>query len=57
MTPESPTSPPPLLDSLRARQRASRTAQVARMLDAPARVTGGAFNANAAAVLNDWKQP
>lgn len=45
-----------LLGELRARQLASRTAQVARALDAPAR-TPGAFNATAAAALTNWKQP
>jgi hypothetical protein len=56
MTPDTPSPDTPLLDSLRARQLASRTAQVARALDAPARPVGGAFNADAAAKLTHWKQ-
>ncbi|VXC38614.1 conserved hypothetical protein [Sphingomonas sp. 8AM] len=47
----------PLLCSLRARQLASRTAQVARAMGEPARAPGGAFNADAAAALQHWKQP
>ena len=57
MVPEPPNSARALLDSLRERQLASRTAQVARTLDTPARATGGAFNAAAAAALTNWKQP
>ncbi|MEH3123394.1 MAG: hypothetical protein PGN16_15690 [Sphingomonas phyllosphaerae] len=57
MTAETPPADVPLLCSLRARQLSSRTAQVARALDDPARPTGGAFNAHAAAALNNWKQP
>jgi hypothetical protein len=56
MTPETPPPETPLLDSLRARQLASRTAQVARTLDVPAKAVGGAFNADAAAKLSHWKQ-
>ena len=55
MTPEPPTHEKPLLNSLRTRQLASRTAQVARTLNEPQRATGGAFNADAAAALTDWK--
>ncbi|MEG8040392.1 hypothetical protein QP166_13935 [Sphingomonas sp. LR60] len=54
---EHPPHDMPLLCSLRARQLASRTAQVARALDEPARPTGGAFNADAAAAIHHWKQP
>ncbi|WP_156025992.1 hypothetical protein [Sphingomonas phyllosphaerae] len=57
MTAETPPHDVPLLCSLRARQLASRTAQVARTLDEPARPHGGAFNADAAAALNNWKRP
>lgn len=57
MTAETPPHDVPLLCSLRARQLASRTAQVARTLDEPARPQGGAFNADAAAALNNWKRP
>ncbi len=56
MIPETPPPDLPLLHSLRARQLASRTAQVARSLGEPARPHGGAFNADAAAQLNHWKQ-
>ncbi|WP_156347964.1 hypothetical protein [Sphingomonas sp. Leaf231] len=56
MTPEPPSPDAPLLDSLRARQRASRTAQVARALDVSPPPPGGAFNADAAARLSSWKQ-
>lgn len=50
----------PLLSSLRARQLTSRTAQMARTLDASAtqqHAATGAFNASAAAALNEWKAP
>ncbi|MBB5727225.1 hypothetical protein FHS97_003179 [Sphingomonas endophytica] len=57
MTAETPPPETPLLCSLRARQFASRTAQVARALGEPARAPGGAFNAEAAAALSNWKQP
>jgi len=56
MRPDTPSPDPRLLDSLRARQLSSRTAQVARSLDELARPHGGAFNADAAAQLTDWKQ-
>ncbi|WP_022685324.1 hypothetical protein [Sphingomonas phyllosphaerae] len=56
MTSETPSPETPLLDSLRARQRASRTAQLARALDVPSKSVGGAFNADAAAKLTHWKQ-
>lgn len=57
MTAETPPPDVPLLCSLRARQFASRTAKVARALGEPVRVPGGAFNADAAAQLTNWKQP
>ena len=56
MTSDTSSPETPLLDSLRARQRASRTAQLARALDVPSKSVGGAFNADAAAKLTHWKQ-
>ncbi|MFK3888918.1 hypothetical protein [Sphingomonas sp. NPDC079357] len=56
MTAETPPPDAPLLCNLRARQFASRTAQVARTLEEPAPSQGGAFNATAAAALNTWKR-
>lgn len=56
MSPDTPPADLSLLTSLRARQLSSRTAQVARSLDEGAKSEGGAFNASAAAALNDWKK-
>ncbi|WP_193753059.1 hypothetical protein [Sphingomonas endophytica] len=56
MSSEPPAPEMPLLASLRARQAASRTAQVARSLDVPARPDDRSFNAVAAAALSEWKQ-
>ncbi len=56
MSPEPPPNEMPLLISLRARQAASRTAQVARSLEVPAQPDHRSFNAVAAAALSEWKQ-
>ncbi len=53
-------SAPSLLTTLRARQRTSRTAQVARALNAGGSESGpanGAFNPAAAAALTGWREP
>ncbi|MEH3045718.1 hypothetical protein [Sphingomonas adhaesiva] len=58
------TPAPSLLTTLRARQRTSRTAQMARALNAAgagagngAGAAGGAFNPAAAAALTGWREP
>ncbi len=57
---DSDTPAPSLLNTLRARQQTSRTAQVARTLGAGGAESGvasGAFNSAAAAALNSWREP
>ncbi|MGK6323090.1 hypothetical protein ACMGDM_08375 [Sphingomonas sp. DT-51] len=58
MSLEPTASDPPLLAALRRRQLASRTAQVARALDATPgeRAGAGTFNATAAAALSHWNR-
>lgn len=54
------TPAPSLLTTLRARQRTTRTAQVARSLNVTGGETGtssGAFNSAAAAALTGWREP
>lgn len=56
--PDTPS--PSLLVTLRARQRTSRTAEVARTLHAGVGESGaaaGAFNPAAAAALTGWREP